>query len=1205
MKKKAYDHTFNLQERLKKGALLCACTIFWLLAGISNSNAATTPEQDSVKFSKQQMMIEQVFDAITKQLKYDVFYSENELEVKKMVQLPRLKMGLIEVLNLVLQKEFTYRFNGKTIIISPAKTTPDQQNPIRGIVKDENGEPLPGVTVLIKGTTTGVSTNTKGEFTIVSPEKPEATLLIFSFVGMESQQVTPKSDFVTVIMKTTLNELDEVIVRTGYENIDKRKLTSSVYTVKMEDIMEPLTTTLDKMLQGKIPGMAVLQMSSTVGAAPKIRIRGSSTIVGSREPLWVLDGIVLEDPVPLKPEELNSMDQVNLIGNAISGINPEDIEQIDVLKDASATALYGSKAANGVIMITTKRGKFGKPAIQYSMSMGFTHRPTVNQMHLMNSKERIEVSEEMVEKGLQFVDDGITGSVGYEGLLVQLYGNKISYSQFQKEVKKMKEQNTDWFKYLFRNAFSHNHTLSVSGANEAINYYFSVGYSNERGSSLKENAERFNFNTNLDIKINDKMNAGFGLSASHGETNRPAVDLFQYAYTTSRAIAPYDEDGYYNFYEIDTGYENTPYKTPNLIYNIFNELNSTSGTNKLLSLNTRFNFSYKVASWLSLSALCSYNVSSNSSEDVATEESYAISSLRRLVYGYPVIDPAKEPNFATSCELPFGGKLDNSDNKNTNYSARFTASFQKTFNDVHDFSLMGGLDMRSAHSEGHTSTLLGYLPERGKKSVEINPRIWLAYGTLLENSRPTISDSKKNEMSYFASFSYCYDDRYIFNANIRGDASNKLGQDKSARFLPIWSVSGRWNIADEDFMQNVTWMEGLNIHASYGLQGNVTEAHNPNMVANVGSMDPVSQYYESTINSLPNRGLRWEKTRSYNIGTDFSFFNKKLNATFEYYNKKGKDQLLSTTIESTNGGTSVTINDGNIINSGWDFSISATPIRLEKFSWNLSLNTSRSYNKVTNSGEMDKYIVSQYLDGSLVKNGRSLNSFYSYRYGGLNERGEATFLGIYAKDEEGNVIISSQEEALNSALVYSGRREPLFSGGLSTSIMLYNFTLNASFAMQFGSKVRLNDLYVDNSRLPGPSENMSDEFVTRWRKPGDEKHTDIPRLTDERLTPPGLYYHNGGAATIGDNVYDFYNNSDLRVVSGNFVRCRSLSLSYYVPASTLKHLFLRGASLSFSVSNPFVIKAKGLKGRDPEQVTLGSGSIPPQKNFSFSLNVTF
>ena len=444
MKKKAYDRAFNLQERLKKKFILFICTLFWFTMGISNVFGEIKMDRDSVVFKDNQMTVEAAFDVITKQLKYDVFYSESELDVHQMIQVPRLKMGLAELLNFILKTEFTYEIKNRTIIISPKRKENSEQREIRGIVKDEDQLPLPGVTILVKGTTIGLSTNAKGEFHFPAPSNVKDLRLLFSFVGMETQEVEVKSDFLSITMKMSMNQMDEVIVRTGFENIDKRKLTSSVVTVKMDDIMEPITTTLDKMLQGKIPGMAVLQQSSTVGAAPKIRIRGSSTIVGSREPLWVLDGIVLEDPVPLSPEELNSMDQVNLIGNAISGINPEDIEQIDVLKDASATALYGSKAANGVIMITTKKGKIGKPAIRYSMSLGFTHRPMTSQMHVMNSKDRVEVSEEMVEKGLQFVDSGITGSVGYEGLLFQLYGNKISYTQFQKEVKKMKEQNTDF-----------------------------------------------------------------------------------------------------------------------------------------------------------------------------------------------------------------------------------------------------------------------------------------------------------------------------------------------------------------------------------------------------------------------------------------------------------------------------------------------------------------------------------------------------------------------------------------------------------------------------------------------------------------------------------------------------------------------------------------------------------------------------------------
>ncbi|MEY8592111.1 SusC/RagA family TonB-linked outer membrane protein [Butyricimonas hominis] len=1201
MKKKAYDHTFNLQERLKKGALLCACTIFWLLAGISNSNAATTPEQDSVKFSKQQMMIEQVFDAITKQLKYDVFYSENELEVKKMVQLPRLKMGLIEVLNLVLQKEFTYRFNGKTIIISPAKTTPDQQNPIRGIVKDENGEPLPGVTVLIKGTTTGVSTNAKGEFTIVSPEKPEATLLIFSFVGMETQQVTPKSDFVTVIMKTTLNELDEVIVRTGYENIDKRKLTSSVYTVKMDELMEPISNRLDQMLQGKIPGMAVLQMTSTVGAAPKIRIRGSSSILGSREPLWVLDGVVLEDPVQLDVTELNSMDKVNLIGNAISGLNPEDIEQIDVLKDASATALYGSKAANGVIMITTKRGKFGKPAIRYSTSMSLVNRPTPHLMHLMNSKDRVEVSEEIYAKGLYYGTDAVN-NVGYEGLLRQLFANKLTYSDFQQEVKKMKEMNTNWYKLLFRNSFNHTHTLSVSGANESVNYYVSLGYSNMKGTTLQEESERYNFMTSFSVKISEKLNIGFSLNGSNSETHRPhsSVDLYQYAYFTSRAITPFNEDGTLKYVDMETAYNGNH----NLVYNIFNELDNTGQTSNTLSFNSRMDFTYKPIENLSINGLASYNINTTDGEDYATEKSYYISKLRRWKYGIPL--PTDDFNFySNNCELPYGGILNNSNSKNTSYQGRLSISYNRTIHEDHSFSFMLGGEARSVTYSNKTSKLLGYLPERGKTHVDIDPAKWAAYRQRqLREAQPTVKDNKSNELSYFATFSYGYQNRYIINANMRGDASNKLGQDKSARFKPIWSFSGRWNIADEPFMKNVNWMEGLNIHASIGLQGNVTEAHNPNMIVNVGTLDEVSQQYISTLASLPNRKLRWEKTRSFNIGTDFSFFQNRLSATFEFYTKKGKDQLVSTVIESTNGATSVTINDGDLYNKGWELSITATPIRTKNFSWNLSFNTSKNYNKVKNSGNINDLVLENYLNGSLIQNGKSLNSFYSYRFGGLDKNGSPIFLGTQAKDEEGNILITNRQEAFEQGLVYSGKREPNFTGGLSTYIRYKNLSLNASLSMQFGSKIRLNDLYSNGLQTPMPSQNMSDEFVNRWREPGDEDHTNIPVLSNSS-SPKGFFEEGSNNPVLGRNTNIMYNKSDLRVASGNFVRCRSLSLSYYLNSNILKYIYIKNASFSFSVSNPFTIKSKKLKGRDPEQVTLGSGSIPPQPTYGWNLSITF
>lgn len=1202
MKKKNGSLLFTQQKRLKKDFLFRVSFILCLFFfPVSNPTIAQN-SRDSIVFQTHQLTVEQVFDQIMQDLSYDIFYSENELEVKRIIRLPRLKMGLTEILNFILGKEFKYKINAKTIIIIPAEQSSiNQGRKIRGIVKDERGEPLPGVSILIKGTSTGVSTNIKGIFNLILPETNKEAELIFSFIGMEPQTIAADKDFISVTMKISINQMDEVIVHTGYENIEKRKLTSSIITVKMEDLMEPVSNTLDNMLQGKIPGMAILQQSSTVGAAPKIRIRGSSTIIGNREPLWVLDGVVLEDPIPLRPEDLNSMDRVNLIGNAISGINPEDIEQIDILKDASATALYGSKAGNGVIMITTKRGKFGKPSISYNSSMGFTQRPDINKMHLMNSKDRIEVSEEMVKRGLQFNDPDPVGKIGYEGLLLQLFSNKISYMQFKKDVKRLKGQNTDWYRELFRNSFSHNHTLSISGANDVINYYFSVGFSNLRGTTLQEESKRYNISTNLDIKISEKLKAKIGLNASNLKMTRPhsSIDLYKYAYSTSRAIAPFDENGNYNFYDFKTAFEGTP----NLVYNIFNELNTSGRSSSNTTLNSRFNLIYNLTSHLKLDGLVSYNISSSKRESWAAEDSYYISAKRRLVYGFPLYKPSEE-NFAKYCSLPYGGILTSNNNTVSNFMTKLTAYFNKNFG-IHNISLLGGTEIRSVHTDGISSVVLGYLPDRGKKHVNTDPKIWTRYGDFLKNSQPVLTDSRKNEMSYFASFSYSYDFRYIFNVNVRGDASNRLGQDKSARFLPIWSLSGRWNIINERFMQNINWIQDLDIHGSYGLQGNVTEAHNPNMIINTDVLDEISQQYISTLYSLPNNKLRWEKTKTLNIGTNISFFKGRLNTSFEYFQKKSKDQLVSTTIESTNGGTSVVLNDGNLKNIGWDFAISTILIKRKNVSWNVNFNTSKIKNKVSSTGEMNTRIVSSYLDGSLVRNGKSLNSFYSYRFAGLNENGTPTFHGIKAIGKDGKILISNREEAITQGLRYSGKREPAFTGGLSSNLRVKNFSLSTAFALQFGSKIRLNNLYEEGKYLPHPRQNMSDEFVHRWRNPGDEKHTNIPRLTDEPAYPKGIFTEKGGRAVMGVNIYDFYNQSDLRVVSGNFARCRNISLRYYFNPKQLNHIFMKSASLSFSVSNPFVIKSKKLKGRDPEQINLGSGSIPPQRHYILSLNLTF
>lgn len=1068
----------------------------------------------------------------------------------------------------------------------------------RGSIHDESGAPLPGVSVIVKGTQVGTTTNVNGEFQIRIKKN---TTLLFSFVGMKDQERVMASEApVKITLKMDNTQMDEVVI-TGYgPPVDRNKLTSSVYSVNAKDVIEPVGNSIDQMLQGKIPGMAVLQQTSTVGAAPKIRIRGSSSIAGNREPVWVLDGVILENPVKLDPTELNSMDRVNLIGNAISGLNPEDIERIDVLKDASATAIYGVKAANGVIVITTKRGKPGPPAVNYSTSMSIVGTPDISKMHLMNSEQRIDVSEEIHRRGMQYV--GFTPqNVGYEGALQNLWNNKINMGEFYRDVKKMKDMNTNWFDLLYRSAFSQSHTLSISGASDKIGYYFSAGYSDQQGAVLQESAKRYSFMSNLDIRASKRFHAMLSMSAGISSGTRPhsSIDMLSTAYNTSRAISAYNEDGSYAFYDKSQGVLNTP----NLYYNIFHELNTTGQSSETRSINTNLTLDYSFTDWLKINATLSYNTGVSSQEEYADEDSYYVAQKRGTNFGYKFENEegskAYEDYKDKYCQIPFGGIFQETSTRSNSYTARAYLSFDKKLGE-HNLSLFGGFDLHSSSYTGQKQTVYGYMRDRGRTVTWIDPAQWDEYRKTTSSLRPMFTDSRDNTLSYYGSMSYIFRGKYILNANIRGDGSNKLGQDKSARFLPIWSVSGRWNLTDENFMQPIDKvLSSFSLRASYGLQGNVTEAHNPDMIISLGEFLAVPEEYYATLYSLPNPGLKWEKTSSFNIGADFSLFKGFLSGTFEYYSKVGKDQLVFLSLSSTNGASSATINGGTIHNTGWELSFSLHPVKTQNVSWSLSFNTSKNKNEVTNAGNRE-YTYSSYLNGSLIKDGYAVNSFYSYRFDKLNEQGMPVFHGTTEKDEEGNVLVASKEEALNSVLAYSGKREPVFNGGLSSNLRLYNFSFNFLFSIQLGSKIRLNDLYGDNFQLPYPQQNLQDEFVNRWRNPGDENRTNIPTLSDAAAKP----YYGDVFTDVCQSIWEMYDNSDLRVVNGSFMRCRSISLSYSLSDKLLKQTFLRSVSLGLGVTNPFVIKSKDLKGRDPEQVTMGSGTIPPQKTWSFNLSIT-
>lgn len=1166
------------------------CCFFMLV--LSLHSQATVWAQCKVTVEARNKPLGEVLKVMKEQTGIYFMYNTQEVNVDTRVTVSLSDMQLEEALKRIFENlPYGYNQVEDYILITPKKMTePDKTvlRTVKGIVVTSDGSPLPGVSIVVKNTTVGVSTNAEGKFEIQLKTGEE--ILVFSFVGMRTQEVKVDKDNLRVVMEDVAAIMEEVIVRTGYQNIEKRKLSSSVFSIDGDVVREGAALGLDNMLQGKIPGMNVMGSSSTPGAATKIRIRGSSTISGNREPLWVVDGFILEDPVPISAEELNSLDNVNLIGNAISSLNPQDIERIDVLKDASATAIYGVKAANGVIVITTKKGKIGKPRLTYSMNLSINERPEYDGLYRMNSKERIEVSKEIEERGLPFGFQ--PARVSYEGALMDLYDRTISYNEFLQTVKRLEEVNTDWFDIIYRTSFSQKHNISISGSSDKINYYFSGGLQHVPATVKGTGVKQFNGFMKLGVNLLSNLKVELQMRASTDDKDylHSSVSPYQYAYNTSRAIPCYNEDGTLAYYNKTQGFEFP------LQYNIVNEMQHTGMHIDATSINFNANLLWEIIPGLQFMGGLSYNRSNTDQKKWFDEQSYVAASLRKYNYGLPL--PDSQEWSQQQCQLPYGGGLENTDTRNTSYTLRAQVNYTFRFLEDHQITTVLGTEARSSKYQGLKSTEYGYLPDRGEKFIKIDPVQWPKYGELVQNHQNVVTNTLTNVMSWYGTFTYDYKNRYIANFNIRADGSNKFGQDKSNRFLPIWSVSGRWNLHEEAFLKNTMWMNMLAFRGSYGIQGNVSPDQTPNLLIQLGSLDIISKQYISKLSKLPNPYLRWEKTTSWNLGVDFAFLKNRLNGSIEIYRKKGKDQIISKEVASTTGSTTMQLNAGNLENKGYELVLNVVPVRTKVLTWSLNLNGARNVNKVTKSGITTEYGYNEYLNGSAVIPGEALNTFYSYKYDKLNESGLPTFKDI----EETDGI--TQTEMFEKVFAYSGTRIPDITGGFGTDISYKNLTVGGFFSYSLGTKIRMNGLYNNSGqRLPQPQQNMNKDFVYRWRKPGDEKHTDIPVLTTDAMKMYGLGVDR--KIKIADNAWEMYNKSDLRVASGNYLRLRNIYVRYNFNEKVCHKIYAKRISVRFEATNLWLLADKKLKGQDPEQITLGGATTPPTSSYTLGLDITF
>lgn len=1066
---------------------------------------------------------------------------------------------------------------------------------ISGVVKDVHGETIPGVTVLIKGTGYGTVTDDDGKFK-AEFYGGENVVLKFSFIGMKSKELVYSGQKdIEVILEEDVAVMNEVVV-TGYQVIDRKKLTSAVSSVKASDVMIQGAMSIDQMLQGRIPDMIMVTNSGEVGVVPRIRIRGTSTLIGNREPLWVVDGIVVNDPVPIAAEELNDPDYINRIGNAIAGLNPQDIDRIDVLKDASATALYGTKAANGVIVITTKRGSVGDMSVRYNVTGTFKLRPryTDRRIRVMNSKERVDFSRDLV--AAHHVFPTTMTPLGYEALAAQMYNGTITSDVFTQKVKELETLNTDWFKVLTEDVFSHQHTLSLSGGTEQLRYYASLGYAIDNDVIKGADNERYTASLNLDAHFSDKLSVSLNLLGSVGERNytQSGISVIDYAYTTSRTIPVYDESGQYYYYRPTTDDYN---------FNILNELDNSFSKQANAGFSCNLNLQYRVFDWLNLQGIFSYSMSNAEIEGYYADKTNYIANLRRSEYGEEA--PTGEYTYST---CPYGGELTKNYNRNNSYTFRLQLGTNNTFGVERQHNIMSdwGFEASSTHAHGYTRTDRGYYDERGKQFASgIAVDNYPEYKKWLGNNHPSVADDLTNLLAAYVSVSYTYKDLFTLNANTRIDGSNKFGDRSNEKLLPIWSVSGSYNISNHVNV-DPRWISNLVMRLSYGYQGNMLDGQSPVMILRKYPMDAHYNELISKVEVYPNPKLKWEKTSSFNAGLDFGLFNNALQVNTSFYYKLTKDAFLTKDISTVNGRTSYVINSGEIRNSGYSVDISLSPISTDDFRWTLSTSISQVFNEMnTNPGD-EEYDLSDFLTGSALTKGHAVGTFYSYKFIGLNPGdGGPMFDTMQERREE--LIGKSKYDVFTTVLTPSGQRDPKIQGSLNNTFRYKSFRLGLSLNYSLGAKVRLFSLYKDGIGFSSLY-NVNKDFNKRWRQPGDERYTNIPNLVNAN-TPESNRYNQrvtvGDSVIVGENAWTMYDYGNQRVVSGNYIQCQNLSLSYDLPERWLRSGRLNSLSITASTTNVFTICSPKLKGQAPIQSGFAEVQLSDRPTFSLGINVSF
>lgn len=956
---------------------------------------------------------------------------------------------------------------------------------ISGTVTDTNGDPLPGVQISLKGTTLGTLTDTEGRYTL-QWDQPEGSILVFNYIGMQTREVKYTGQLlINLSLEEDVRQLDEVVV-TGVQTIEKGRATGAFNILNPEEMKAIYSTDFLQKLEGSTPGLYV-------GSDNNLVIRGLGTMSANSSPLIVVDGY------PMESSTLN--------------LNPNDIEQITVLKDAASASIWGIRAANGVIVVTTKRGgRDKKIKVGYSATLTLANKPNLDDLFILSSDQYARLKFEDMQNDPPYASGTYAGGFNDLERITDNYLNGLlTYDEALRQVNAVgsfsnRRQIRDNF---FRHPFTQQHNISLQVGGEKSSTYLSLNFDQNNQRLTGNDTRKVNLMLNTDYNFTSNFRAKLNIRATdqwtHNNGSESALDYEPWERILN------DDGSYYDrsYLSVNQDYQNAcraiGFKDwrNNLLENTrMNDNRSTS-----YNLTTSLTLEWEPIKGLKLSTQGTYETGKTESSSYYSPEHYYV---RNLVNTYTQVALGEDgyPVSIVKNHIPTDGGIKDILNTDlSSYSIRSQISYER---DIRDFNLrvLAGNEVYNLEGNSYGDRLWGY-NDQYQTSGTVN-MTELRNGVIGYSGRsikmntydysPTISATLERYVSWYGTASLSYKELYNLFGSIRLDQTNLLVNASKFRNNPSWSVGGKWNLSREAFFPKNNKVDELSLRLSYGLSGNIDKSTTPDMTGTFGKEFSYSSLNVLTITNPANPSLGWEKTYTTNFGIDASFFNRRLNVTLDLYHRKSNDLLSSIKTDATTGWSSFYANAASMVNKGIELSLQGSIIRTRDWGWDASLNFSYNHNEVTDY----KYSYTDYsmIYGSTIIKGRPLKQLTAIRYGGLDEQGHPTWL-----DKSGNQHSYSELSNITADdLVDKGQTTPPVFGSLSTSVRWKELTLSAMMTYQLGH----------NMRLPSPS--VSGELYTkyageayRWIEGADNTNKWVPRPTTATAATPGPTANTGTA----------------------------------------------------------------------------------------------